>query len=186
MATWTQATAIPQGQLITAAWMSNIVNDVNLLGASGSSSRDMFFAVQQATQTLNTTTTNYITFGSGSEVVDKANGHDTATTTTRYTIQTAGYYRVSGKIALQASSTSSYAVYRITKTTGGTLSIVNGSTNTVNTSASRSVYGTLAPLIVSCAVNDYLQFNAYVDAGTCATETGTDATSFLVEWVGAL
>jgi len=185
MATWTQATAIPQGQLITAAWMSNVVNNVNLLGASGSASRDMFFAVQQATQTLNTTTTNFISFGAASEIVDKANGHDTTTNNTRYVCQAAGYYRVSAKIALQASSTASYAVVRVTKTTGATTTAIPGSTLYAGISTSRPVHSTLPPFLVSCAANDYLQLNAFVDAGTCATETGSDGTTFLVEWVGA-
>jgi hypothetical protein len=185
MATWTQATAIPQGQLITAAWMSNVVNDVNMLGASGTSSRDMFFAIQQATQTLTTTTTNYISFGASSEIVDKANGHDTTTNNTRYICQAAGYYRIGAKIALQASSTASYVVARVMKTTGGTTTQVNGSVIVGNISTSRSVYVPLPSFIVSCAVGDYLQLNAYTDAGTVATETGGDATTFLVEWVGA-
>lgn len=188
MATWTQATAIPQGQLITAAWMSNIVNDVNFVGASGTASRDMFFAVQQATQTLSTTTTNFISFGASSEIVDKANGHDTATNNTRYTVQAAGYYRVTATIGLQAGSTSGqFCVAKITKTSGATTAEVPGSGIYFPTSASKQTVGTLPSCIVSCAANDYLQVNAFVDTGTCATVNGGGAfaTTFLVEWVGA-
>lgn len=187
MATWTQATAIPQGQLITAAWMTNAVNDVNFLGASGSSSKDLFFAIQQATQTLSTSLTTVISFGASSEVVDKANGHDTTTNNSRYTIQAAGYYRVQAKIGLAISSgTPSYVYAMVFKTSGGTTTTVPGSAIYTGVSTSRVVTTSLPATIVQCAVGDYLQLHARTDAGSIDTVgAGADATTFLVEWVGA-
>jgi hypothetical protein len=189
MATWTQATAIPQGQLITAAWMSNIVNDVNLLGASGSSSRDFFYGIQQTSQTLSTAN-NFVTFGASSEIVDKANGHDTASQTTRYTIQAAGYYRVQAKIGTQLSSgTPSYIYSAIYKTVSGgsTPVIVPGSATYATVSTVRPIIAVLPAVIIQCAVGDYLQLLAKTDAGTIETTNGggADGSTLLVEWVGA-
>jgi hypothetical protein len=74
---------------------------------------------------------------------------------------------------------------RVTKTTGGTTTAITGSTLYAGISTVRSVHATLPPFLVSCAVGDYLQLNAFVDAGTVATEVGSDGTTLLVEWVGA-
>jgi len=183
VATWTAATAIPTGQLITSSWMTNTVNAINFLGAAGGSTvaKDLFFARQGTGQALTVTTGNVLTFGG--EDFDTANGHSTATNTSRYTVQAAGKYRLTGGVAIPSSAaqqTVRAAFYK----NGSALSeaakcyIAISNVGFPQTIVMPTVYASLA-------VNDYIEIHAIPYAAGFTTEVTNSQSFFGVEWIGA-
>lgn len=180
MATWTAATAVATGGLITSAWMNTTVGAINFLGAASSSTgKDLFFARQGSAQAIGLGAIPYpLTFGG--EDIDVAGGHSTTTNTSRYTATAAGKYRVFGAVAIPSS-------YGTRSVTVGFLK--NGSTVGINNtrygqSANQLIY---APTqYISLNANDYIELYTYgsgLDSFT--TIVGTTASHFGVEWVGA-
>ena len=161
MATWTAATAIPAGGLITSAWMTNITGAANFLGASGTSAKDLFFARQTVAQAIPGNSYTALTFTT--EDIDAAGGHSTTTNTSRYTVQAAGKYRLTGSISVPASVTASQMVGAFYK--NGTLATPGGkgTFNVVSTTAEQSFI--MPNLYVSLNASDYVELQVFKPTG---------------------
>jgi hypothetical protein len=105
------------------------------------------------------------------EDVDSHSGHDLVTNPTRYTIQLAGWYQLTGGCGWPTNAT-------------GRRTLVwrkNGAV--INASSASWVAGTAVthsiparPIIVSCAVNDYIELYARQESGgSLDTTTGADS-----------
>ena len=193
MATWTAATAIPAGGLITSGWMNNVTGMVNFLGAAGTGAKDFFFARQTTAQSLTTAagrgTANRINWDT--EDIDAANGHGTSTTTYMgYTAQSTGKYALQAGIPLTAGGASTDFV---------TISFFKGSGGTSSTEMNgfRFVF----PIVSLTQTGHYITPIAYASVtagevidvrvspsfnGTTVASTATNTQpTFSVQWVGA-
>lgn len=183
MATWTAATAIPSGGLITSAWMTNVTGAINFLGAaSATAGKDLFFARQTVAQTIPNNTVTALTFTT--EDIDVANGHSTSTNTSRYTAQASGKYRLTGSIACPAFAAADVNWYGAFYKNGSLLAsgakamFVTHSINNAVTYIMPAYYTTLT------ASTDYVELVVFKAVGF-NTEISASQSTFGVEWVGA-
>lgn len=186
MATWTAATAIPTGQLITSSWMTNTVNAINFLGAAGGSTvaKDLFFARQGAGQALTASVAAALTFGG--EDFDTANGHSTATNTSRYVVQADGKYRLTGGIAIPASTTSQQIIGAFYKNGTAISNAAKVSVQIPNVAyAQMVVMPTIYASLSKTSTNDYVELWVTATTSGFTTETTPVQSFFGVEWIGA-
>jgi len=182
MATWTAGTALASGALISQAWVQNVVNAQKFLAANDATyGRDLFFARQGAGQAITVTTGNVLTFGG--EDIDVANGHSTTTNTSRYTVQAAGKYRLTGGVAIPSSAaqqTVRAAFYK----NGSALSeaakcyIAISNVGFPQTIVMPTIYASLA-------AGDYVEIHVVPYAAGFTTEVTNSQSFFGVEWCGA-
>ena len=181
MATWTAATAIPSGGLITSAWMNNVTGMVNFLGAtSATAGKDLFFARQTVAQTITGATYTALTFST--EDIDVAGGHSIVSQTSRYTAQAAGKYRLTGSISIPASLAAQQMVGAFYKNGSLISTGAKGAFNVVNVANEQSF--TMPNLYTSLAVGDYVELYVLKPTGF-TTDVSMSQSTFGVEWVGA-
>lgn len=118
---------------------------------------------------------NTVPFQASSE--DNWGGHNNVTNNTRYTIQVAGTYRVSGSIMFATNST---GIRAINVQKNGTA--LTGIDAFVNAGASSSTSVMLPAANVVCAAGDYLELGGYQNSGG-SLNTATLGTYMSVEFL---
>lgn len=180
MATWTAATAIPSGGLITSGWVTAVTSGINMLGAATNAggNKDLFYARQGTTQTVGTSQT-VITFMN--EDIDTAGGHDLTANQSRYVIQSAGKYRLAGGIATPALGTAVNDVnIGIVK---NSVSAISGSTDVQRSSNIIELVNT--PIVyASLNVGDYVELYGYA-TNSFSTYVSGPQSWFAVEWIAS-
>lgn len=190
MATWTAATAIPSGGLITSAWMNNVTSMVNFLGgASLTTSKDMAMLTSgTATQTLVASTWTAVSFPVANEIYDTADGHGTANPT-RYTVKASGKYLVSGYVGQAAGGTTGEAVSLGFRVNGsGTTRPGNGREYAfVNINNARDITYTTPTVGLSLSVGDYVELMiSHASAVTIGFNDGNKLQNGMqIQWIGA-
>jgi hypothetical protein len=87
------------GELVTASFMNTNIRDPgNFLISS-----PLFEGRQTVAQSIPTSANTAINLDT--EDIDSDNGHSTVTNTSRYTLQTAGWWRISGGVGMTANAT---------------------------------------------------------------------------------
>lgn len=185
MATWTAATAIPTGNLITSAWITNVTGMINFLGASGATAgKDLFFARQTVAQVIPNATYTALTFTQqAGEDMDVANGHSVTTNPSRYTAQASGKYRLTGSIALPANLAAQQMVGAFYKN-GSLISTGAKGTFYVVNYASAEQSWIMPNLYTSLSAGDYVELMVFKPTGY-TTDVSVSQSTFGVEWVGA-
>ena len=193
MATWTAATAIPAGGLITSAWMTNITGAANFLGASGTSAKDLFFARQTTSQSLTANsrgTANRINWDT--EDIDAANGHGTATGVYMgYTAQAAGKYAIQASIPMTiGGATTDTIAVSFFKGTGGTGNTeMSGARYSFPNQNSVSTFTYVTPVyIATVAAGEVIDIRVtpgYAGASTNAGTANNIQPQVSIQWVGA-
>lgn len=182
---FTAATAIPTGQLITSAWMTNTIGDINFLGAAGGSTaaKDLAFMRRTTNQTLTTATFTAINFDA--EDIDAAGGHSTSTNTSRYTAVNAGKYRLGGGAYITYSSGTPViaACFRLNGSGTGSTGYIAGSLTRLVPGTSTACSIVMPTTLVSLAAGNWVEFVVYCD-GTSPQVDSSYQPSFSVEWVG--
>lgn len=186
MGVFVPGTAIAAGSPIFSGWMNTITSDINFMGAgaaTASGNKDLYQGVQTTAQTFTAGTLVALTFGS--EIVDAANGHSTATQTSRYTCQLTagtGIYMLSGKVAIAPLGTAANTVigqyYKNGVAIDGSLARFAATQSTAT--------GTefdMPMFITTMGSGDYVELWATGSvAGT--TDVTSSQSSFGVEWLG--
>jgi len=191
MATWTAATAIPAGGLITSAWMTNITGAANFLGASGTSAKDLFFARQTTSQSLAANsrgTANRINWDT--EDIDAANGHGTATGVYMgYTAQAAGKYAIQASVpmTLGGATTDTVGISFFKGTGGANSTEIPGARYVFPNQNTASVFTYVTPaLFVTVAVGEVIDVRVSPSYTSATTTAGSlIAPQVSIQWVGA-
>lgn len=185
MGTFTAATAIPTGGLITSAWMTNTVGDLNFLGAAGGATvaKDLCFMRRTTNQTLTTSTWTAISFDA--EDFDAANGHSTSSNTSRYTATASGKYRLGGcaYISYNSGTPAISAGFRLNGSGTGSSGYIAGSLCRVYPATSTAASIVLPTTLVSLTAGNWVELIVYCD-GTSPQVDNAYQASFSVEWVG--
>lgn len=183
MATWTAATAIASGQLITAAYMTNTANAINFLGAAdGTYGKDLALIYSDATQgSLTAATYTALTFPK--EDFDVAGGHSTTSNTSRYTAVASGKYRVTGSIYMNNGGTnaSQNIVFRL-YISG--VAQANYTYSTPNKTATIPGHYDLPTWYISLSAGQYVELFVNPD-WAASTGSATLRSHLAIEWVGA-
>lgn len=182
MATWTAATAIPSGGLITSAWMNNVTSMVNFLGASSvTAGKDLFMGRQTVAQTISNATITALTFTT--EDIDVADGHSNSTNPSRYTAKAAGKYRLTGSISVPANLAAQQMVGYYYKN-GSLISTGTKGVFYVANYASAEQQMIMPTIYTSLAAGDYVELMVLKPTGF-TTDVSMSQSTFGVEWVGA-
>ncbi len=141
------------GEVVTAAELnSNVRDSVNFIIAP-----PLFVGYQTSAQSI--TTATWTSLLMDTEVIDRDGGHSTVTNTSRYTAQTAGYYRCSGLFSIAGNTTGRR----------GTRWAVNGtvitSTDVLLPSASATSGFPTYTREVFLNVGDYVELQVFQDSG---------------------
>lgn len=144
------------GHILTNADMAAIkaVTDFMMNGVGG-----VFVGVQATIQSIANATDVALLWDT--EEMDTDSGHSTITNTSRYTVQTAGKYRVSGVASYAASAGGTYRIAKIR---------VNGATVKAVTPFVTPIAGVVTdvpvgPRILQLAVGDYVELIANQNSG---------------------
>jgi hypothetical protein len=183
MATWTQATAIPTGGLITSAWMNTTTAAINFLGAGSNLQGKDLALLRQTTNQTGLTASTYNVINWSSADFDVASGFSVGTSASRYIAKAAGKYRIQAHMYMAAGGTNATQniVFRLYK--NGTSQ--SGFTHSVpNRTASIAGHYATPVWLISLAANDYIEL--YLNADwTAATGSNTLNSTLSIEWVGA-
>lgn len=160
------------GNFWTAAlWNANILNGLNYLF-----SPVRFKAYSSTTQSLGSGTAA-ISLTLDTEIVDSDGGHSTTTNTSRYTVQTAGLYFVTGSVCFATSSAGTRTLQVLQN--GGA---VFGSAVQAMPSATNGA-SVFTATLVQAAVNDYIEIAAWQNSGgSLATSTSTSVATTMNLW----
>lgn len=163
MATVPSITTQTTGGLAGAAWANSVKDGVDFLVGTGGNVRPLAVVRQTVSQTIPTATWTALTFGA--EDLDTDGGHSTASNTSRYTAQTAGWFLVMGNVVLNSGSTGRRMLGVRKNGTGGDpqthgRSDVHGVTLDVGLSHSAAVY---------LSVGDYVEVILFQDSGADLT-----------------
>lgn len=183
MGTFTAATAIPNGGLITGAWMSNVTLGLNFLAGAGgvSVAKDLFFARQGSGQVIPAATYTALTFAD--EDIDLADGHSKTTNTSRYTATAAGKYKLSGGIAIPNFGAAGANIVGAFYKNGAVLA-TNAKAFFPNAAATNGQLLVMPTYYVSLAAGDYVELYVFNATGFTTDVTGQQS-YFGVEWVAA-
>lgn len=122
--------------------------------------------------------TPYNTVPWQSSGIDNWGGHSNSTNNTRYTVQVAGIYQLSGAVTWQANATGVRAAEFMKN--GSAL----GGTNLYMPASSSNFFTVSLPAyIVACAVGDYLEIGGYQSSGS-ALATVTGGSYFSISYLG--
>lgn len=169
--TYTAAGSAVAGDVYTAAAHNVIVTDVNNLIVPPAVS-----LVTTTASSLTAGASTPIPFGTGTELYDTDEMHDTVTNNTRITAKTAGIYLVTATCYLSTT----VAVF-------GMNFYVNGNTffgiSETQSGTALSIGGNLSQTI-NLAVNDYVEFRVYTTASGITLNTSIP-TRFQATWVGS-
>lgn len=184
MATWTAATAVPAGNLITAAYMTTTANAINFLGAADATyGKDLALIYSDAAQTgLTASTYTALTFPK--EDFDVAGGHSITTNTSRYTAAASGKYRIAGAIYMAAGGTNATQniVFRL---------YINGASQSAytfsvpNRTASIPGHYDLPMWYISLSAGQYVELFVQPDWAAATGSAAATRSWLTVEWVGA-
>lgn len=156
----------------------------SLLLAQTSFSMNRPIAVMmQVTTTTSLTSGTWTSIGMDSSTIDNYNGHSNSTNNSRYTVQVAGKYVVSGTVAFATNATGDRGA-KITKN-GAVVQGPYALTSSASTTHGISV--ATAGFIIACNVGDYLELQGYQNSGgALATQISTDQDSFFsVYWISS-
>jgi hypothetical protein len=160
------------GSVYTAAAHNNIVTNVNNYRVPP------MCVLTAGSQVISNTTATVLTYSS--EAVDTDDMHSTSTNTSRITINTAGVYLFTCQMTLAGSGAAGSRVLA-SLSKAGTEAVTNGArVDTGNTSASSPVAVSLS-LALSCAVNDYFEWQVFQSSGGNRT---VDGSTFSAVWLG--
>ncbi|MFG3287251.1 hypothetical protein ACGF3G_00305 [Streptomyces sp. NPDC048179] len=172
------ASESPGNFLTGALWNANVKAMGDFLMGSASNGVPRFRGYQSTVQSVANNTWTVLTIDT--EVYDSDNGHSTTTNTSRYTVQVAGTYLVTGSASFAANATGNRGV-RIT---------VNGAAVTgsfVKTgspdSSGSSGLATVAQAV--CNAGDYIEVQGNQNSGAAlnTSAAGDVAVSLSVQWI---
>ncbi|MFI5814856.1 hypothetical protein ACIA7S_28355 [Streptomyces sp. NPDC051643] len=168
----------PGDFLTGAVWNANVKAMGDWLLGSSSNGVPRFRGHQGAAQSLADNTWTGLTLDT--EDFDSDNGHSTTTSTSRYTVQVAGTYAVTGSVGF-ASNTTGLRGVRIA------VSGVSVPGSAVRTPAGTTAfaYGLVTCCQVVCSVGDYIEVQGNQTSGAALnTNVGTDvACSLGAYWI---
>lgn len=163
------------GEVETGAYLNSAVTNLGnfMLGKPIAQMR------QTVAQTFTNSTAAAVTFTT--EDVDRDNGHSNSVNTSRYTAQTAGWYRISGATSFASNTTGVRAAYWY----------LNGSQLSLTQAVTRStliagIMSLIMPTILQYLnVGDYMELWAFQSSGG---NLASDASSgyqpyFMLEWI---
>lgn len=128
--------------------------------------------VQIATASL--TTATWTAIGFDSSTFDNYGGHSNSVNNSRYTVQAAGKYLVSGAAAFAANNTGTRGA-KVEKNG----SVVPGPYTLGPTASGRAMSASMSSFIIPCSVGDYLELFGFQDSGGGLSTTSTiDQASF--------
>lgn len=143
-----------------------------------------------AAQTISNNTWTFVNFDS--EDTDTGNMHSTSVNTFAVTINQPGLYAISGKGGFVANATGQRAV-RLSRTpSGGSATVINGSSVIFNNVGASNVASAPTPTCyVQCALNDVLGVqvwqqsggNLNTSSGTVGTDSAGDFPLFTGTWL---
>ena len=186
MATWTAATAIPSGSLITSAWMTNVTGAINFLGAANATAgKDLAYLRRTTTQSL--TAGTWAAVGFNAEDFDVANGHDNTTNNSRYTAVAAGKYRLTGNVHFTHTTGTSALSGAFRKNGSGSslTGFITGSAIVIDPPSAGRYGLVIPPTLVSLAAGDYVELMVNNSNASPAIDPTTYGVAFGIEWVGA-
>jgi hypothetical protein len=183
MATWTAATAVASGGLITGSYMSNTANAINFLGAADATyGKDLALIFSDANQT-GLTANAYTALTFPKEDFDVASGHSTTTNTSRYTAAASGKYRIAGAVYMAAGGTNASQSLKFRLYINGT-----GQTaytyDTPNKTATNPGHYDLPTFFISLTAGQYVELFVSPE-WTAATGSATFRSWLAIEWIGA-
>jgi hypothetical protein len=171
------ATEAPGNYLTAALWMAQTAAIGNWVLGSGSNGPPRFRGYASTAQSISDATWTALTIDT--EVYDSDGGHSTTTNTSRYTVQVAGTYLITGTAAFAANATGNRAVRLAVNGTA----IIGSFDKTLPATATHSS-SRLSVAQAVCAVGDYIEVYGYQNSGAALnTSTGTDvAPSLSTQW----
>lgn len=171
-------TESPSNFLTGALWNAQVKATMDWLLGSAANGVPRFRGYQGSAQSLADNTWTSLTLDT--EAYDSDNGHSTSTNTSRYTVQVAGTYVITGSASFAANATGNRAG-RIT--VNGT-AIPGSFVKTLAATASHSSAVQCAAQAV-CSVGDYIEIQGLQTSGAALnTSAGTDvACSMGVWWI---
>jgi hypothetical protein len=145
------------GEVETGAFLNASITNLGnfILG------KPVFLAWQSVVQSIPNNVYTPVTFTS--ETVDRDNGHDTVTNTSRYTAQTAGYYLFNGTIQYASNVTGSRrALWQVNSAApvGG-----GGFFSTSSTLVAGTASVIAPPFFYYLSVGDYVELAAFQNSG---------------------
>lgn len=141
-------------------------------------------AQMRQTSSQSTTSDNFTAIQFQAEDVDNYNGHDNSTNNTRYTCKVAGWYRLSGKVGWAANATGRRAAQWFKNG-----SALNASQTAIIATSASDVEHPAVSMLVSLAVDDYVELHGFQESGGALSTTVTTAqvqSIMTVEWVSTV
>ncbi|WP_037616471.1 hypothetical protein [Streptomyces aureus] len=170
------ATEVPGNFISAALWTAQVSATMNFLMGTGTNGVPRFRGYQTSVQSLADNTWTSLTLDT--EAFDSDNGHSTSTNTSRYVVQVAGTYAVTGVAAFAANATGNRAA-RIA--VNGT-SIAGSFVKTLAATASHSS-GVATHAQVACAVGDYIEVMGLQTSGAALnTSAASDVACAMGVW----
>jgi hypothetical protein len=153
----TVPTEVPGNFWTAALWNANVLGGLNYLFAP------VRFKGYSSTAQSFTSGTTIGSLTLDSELYDSDGGHSTVTNTSRFTVQTAGLYHVTGAVTYGINSTGTRMLCVLLNgvvVVGSKVQVMPSATNgaTVKTATD-----------VQCAVGDYIELGTWQNAGTAGT-----------------
>ncbi|MFI7643748.1 hypothetical protein [Nonomuraea sp. NPDC049400] len=162
------------GELLTAAKLNtDLRNGLNFL----LSGKPLAILGKTGNQTIPNSAWTTITWNS--ETVDRDAGHDNATNNSRYTAQTAGYYRVVAALLWNSGFTAKIRQTMVVKNASLAMFQGTGFGDADGSFASSTSLGT-----VFLAVSDYLEVQGMQATGS-SWDVVPSSTRFELEWVSS-
>lgn len=171
-------TEVP-GNFITGAWQNAQVKALNdFLAGSAANGVPRFRGYAATTQSIANNT--WTSLNIDTEVYDSDNGHSTVTNNSRYTVQVAGTYLVTGSVGYAANATANRAIRFAVNGTAIAGSFVKCAP--ADTSGSTGLV-TVAQVV--CIVGDYIEVMANQNSGAAllTAAAGDVAPSLAVQWI---
>lgn len=138
--------------------------------------------IQQSAQSFGNTTTNQLTFGTSSEIIDTHNFHSESVNSSRITPTVAGLYRVTGGVTF-AASTAVESVHAIIQKNGTSINSIRTKHRT-GTSLTASAF--VSTIVSMNGSTDYVELAAVqVSGGSLNTNIATGQSSYFeMEYLG--
>ncbi|MER7063902.1 hypothetical protein [Streptomyces albidoflavus] len=115
------------------------------------------------------------------ETVDRDGGHSTSTNNSRYTAQTAGWYRVQGSVQWASNATG-------IRDCGFLVNNAIQSQSFTGVGSSVANHGIQNDGLILLSVNDYVEFSVYQNSGAALNVSPTSPDQrnrFILEWVSS-
>lgn len=152
----------------TAAYLNSVRDALNFLLNPPAAT------LVQVTTATTLGTGAWTAIGMDSSTFDNYGGHSNTVNNSRYTIQAAGKYLVSGAVAYTGNGTNSRGA-KVEKNGA----VVQGPYTLGAAGTTRAMSASLSTFIVPCVVGDYLELYGFQDSGgNLSTTITTDQSSF--------